>query len=61
MGIRKLAQMADSIDVVKLDLSSFESIQEFSEDIRSRYDHIDILINNAGISKSWDEPLTKQI
>ena len=60
MRIRNLAPMADSIDVVKLDLSSFESIQEFSGEIRSKYNHIHILINNAGISKSWDEPLTKQ-
>ena len=50
--IRLLAPMVESVDVVSLDLSSFDSIQEFSKEIKSRYDQIHILINNAGISKA---------
>lgn len=33
----------------QLDLSSFYSVLHFSEKIRSKFDHIDILINNAGM------------
>lgn len=36
------------MEVVTCDLSSFESVRDFSETIHTTYDHIDILINNAG-------------
>eukprot|EP01035_Chromulina_nebulosa_P026246 gene26246-34336_t len=32
-----------------LDLSSFASIKSFATEIKSKFDHIDVLINNAGI------------
>lgn len=35
---------------MKLDLKEFSSILEFNEKIRESFDHIDILINNAGIN-----------
>jgi len=35
-----------------LDLSSIKSIYEFAEVIKSSYDHIDVLINNAGVNIS---------
>ena len=38
----------ENIMIEYLDLASFESIQKFSEKIISNYNHIDILINNAG-------------
>ena len=50
--IRLLSPMVESVDVVRLDLTSFDSIRKFSEEIKSRYDQIHILINNAGILKS---------
>ena len=34
---------------VELDLSRFESVENFSKEIKSKYPKIDILINNAGI------------
>ena len=37
---------------VQLDLESFKSIYNFSKEIKSKYQKIDVLINNAGIS-SW--------
>ena len=37
------------IDVRKLELNSLKSIQTFAEGIKSSYDHLDILINNAGV------------
>lgn len=35
--------------IKKLDLSSLQSIKQFSLEINSEYDHLDILINNAGV------------
>ncbi len=37
------------IDVRKLELNSLKSIQTFAEGVKSSYDHLDILINNAGV------------
>lgn len=36
------------IQVIKLDLSSFASIYDFVDEIKNRYDHVDLLLNNAG-------------
>lgn len=35
-----------------LDLSSFQSIKEFSTVIQNKYEHIDVLINNAGTNNA---------
>ena len=35
---------------IQLDLQSFKSIENFAKEIKSKYQKIDILINNAGIS-----------
>jgi len=35
-----------------LDLSSFESVRDFSKTIKSRYNKVDVLINNAGRNTS---------
>jgi NAD(P)-dependent dehydrogenase (short-subunit alcohol dehydrogenase family) len=37
-------------DVVELDLSSQESVRKCAAILLERYDHINILINNAGVS-----------
>lgn len=37
------------IQIIKLDLSSFASILEFVEEVKKQYDHIDLLLNNAGM------------
>ena len=34
----------------QLDLSSFKSIENFVKEVKAKYDKIDILINNAGLS-----------
>lgn len=41
-----------SIDIVLLDLSSMESIRHAAEGLRKNIDHIDALINNAGIMQT---------
>ncbi len=38
-----------SVAVQELDLSSLESIRTAADELRSRYDSIDLLINNAGV------------
>ena len=38
----------ENIDLLTADLASFKSIRKLAEEIRSRYDKLDVLINNAG-------------
>lgn len=39
----------ENIDLFTADLASFASIRKLAKEIRSRYDKLDVLINNAGI------------
>ena len=39
----------NSIDVMEIDLASFESIEKFVGEFYKKYDKLDILINNAGV------------
>jgi NAD(P)-dependent dehydrogenase (short-subunit alcohol dehydrogenase family) len=39
----------DKVYVFELDMASFESIKAFSKKIKSKFDKIDVLINNAGL------------
>ena len=39
----------DSVDVMPLDLASFRSIRSFAADALDRFDHLDVLVNNAGL------------
>ena len=47
----------NGIDVMKCDVSSYDSCKEMVEKIKSEHGNIEILINNAGITK--DAPLHK--
>jgi NAD(P)-dependent dehydrogenase (short-subunit alcohol dehydrogenase family) len=38
----------DKIDLMQCDLSSHESIRNFSNEFKNNYSHIDVLVNNAG-------------
>ncbi|MFC8382800.1 oxidoreductase [Nocardia sp. NPDC057272] len=38
------------VDTVALDLASLASVRAASETVRSRYDRVDLLINNAGVT-----------
>lgn len=38
----------NTVDLMQLDVSSFESIMDFCEEFGSKYSKLDILINNAG-------------
>ncbi len=53
-GNEAAARIADttpsaSVAVQKLDLSSLESVRSAAEELRSNYDSIDLLVNNAGV------------
>jgi NAD(P)-dependent dehydrogenase (short-subunit alcohol dehydrogenase family) len=39
----------ESVDVMSLDLASFRSIRSFATDVLDRFDHLDVLVNNAGL------------
>jgi NAD(P)-dependent dehydrogenase (short-subunit alcohol dehydrogenase family) len=39
----------ESVDVMALDLASFRSIRSFATDVLDRFDHLDVLVNNAGL------------
>src|SRR6266516_3040707 len=39
----------DSVEVMSLDLASFSSIRSFAADALERFEHLDVLVNNAGL------------
>jgi NAD(P)-dependent dehydrogenase (short-subunit alcohol dehydrogenase family) len=40
---------SSSIELIQGDLGSFESISNFASAFQSKFDHLDVLINNAGV------------
>jgi NAD(P)-dependent dehydrogenase (short-subunit alcohol dehydrogenase family) len=45
-----IQQTANSaIEVIAIDLSSLDSIHEFIQEVYSKYNQIDVLLNNAGV------------
>lgn len=58
--IRRRA-FTDDVDVVSLDLSSFESIRAAADRISQLTDHIDVLVNNAGLVLSERDSTTEGI
>lgn len=55
--IEKSTGIVDRIKVMKVDLSSFDSVKEFVAQFRSEYDSLHLLVNNAGMIKT-DEYFT---
>ena len=45
--IRKRAPAA-TIEHLPLDLASFASVRAFADTFTARFDHLDVLVNNAG-------------
>ncbi|WP_372010108.1 SDR family oxidoreductase [Paenibacillus chitinolyticus] len=43
------ASGSGEIELMQCDLGSLRSIRSFAADFKSRYDHLDVLINNAGV------------
>jgi NAD(P)-dependent dehydrogenase (short-subunit alcohol dehydrogenase family) len=48
-GKQAAAQLAGQVDVQELDLTSLDSIRVAADALKSRFDTIDLLINNAGV------------
>jgi NAD(P)-dependent dehydrogenase (short-subunit alcohol dehydrogenase family) len=40
---------SDAVEVMELDLARLESVREFAPQFGERYDHLDVLVNNAGV------------
>jgi len=38
-----------NVEILELDLASFKSIEQASREFTSKYDRLDLLINNAGL------------
>ncbi len=43
---------SDTVEVMDLDLARFESIRSFADEFLDRYDRLDVLVNNAGLTLS---------
>ncbi|MDY6996816.1 MAG: SDR family NAD(P)-dependent oxidoreductase [Actinomycetota bacterium] len=48
-GARAAAGIAGDVTVQELDLTSLASIRAAADALKQRYDHLDLLINNAGV------------
>ncbi len=44
-----LAELEGSIEMASMDLSDLTSVQSFANTMLTKFDHVDLLINNAGI------------
>ncbi|MCF8303572.1 MAG: SDR family oxidoreductase [Bacteroidales bacterium] len=40
----------DSIDSIVADFSSLQNVRQMAAEVQDRYDHLDVLLNNAGVS-----------
>lgn len=40
---------SDRLTLMKCDLGSLETIRRFADEFNTRYDHLDVLLNNAGV------------
>ncbi|MGM0123721.1 hypothetical protein IGI37_001095 [Enterococcus sp. AZ194] len=47
------------IEFQKIDLADLSSIEKFAKVIKSKYDKVDVLINNAGVMATPDRRITK--
>jgi NAD(P)-dependent dehydrogenase (short-subunit alcohol dehydrogenase family) len=45
---------------MELDLSKLASVHSFAAEVLQRFDHLDVLINNAGVYGGGQSPKTTQ-
>lgn len=48
-GKQAAARIGGDVSVVELDLTSLASVRTAADELKSRFDHLDLLINNAGV------------
>lgn len=54
-----LKDQGHKVTFVELDVTSETSIRSAFEEVSSRFDHLDVLVNNAGvITESWGSPIS---
>ena len=51
---------ADNVEWIQCDLDDLESVKKFADEFNSKYDKLDILLNNAGIMALPKRETTKQ-
>ncbi len=40
---------SSELEVMRIDLSDLESVRTFAQEFKSKFDHLDLLVNNAGV------------
>lgn len=60
ISLIKKENASAKLDLMRLDLSDFASIHQFSEEFHKKYKQLDVLINNAGVMFPAKRELTKQ-
>ena len=50
----------DNVDFMKLDLNDLDSVRDFTDEFRGKYERLDILVNNAGIMALPKREVTAQ-
>lgn len=62
LTLMKSLSLAENVSYMKVDITSYESIEKATNEVLEQFGKIDILINNAGIAgpsfKTWEYPLT---
>ena len=48
-GKQAAARIGGEVSVVELDLTSLAAIRVAADELKSRFDHVDLLVNNAGV------------
>ncbi|OPX07769.1 SDR family NAD(P)-dependent oxidoreductase [Mycobacterium sp. AT1] len=48
-GKQAAARIGGDVSVVELDLTSLASVRTAADELKSRFDHLDLLVNNAGV------------
>jgi len=57
LALNELGKTGDRVEFSHVDITTYESVQAAAKTVYNKYNHIDILINNAGITK--DSTLAK--
>ena len=53
-AVDSFAQYGGRYECFKCDISDFENVKEAAEKVYAFYDHVDVLVNNAGIATTTD-------
>ncbi|MCG8582687.1 MAG: SDR family NAD(P)-dependent oxidoreductase, partial [Bacteroidales bacterium] len=57
-NIKKILDSSTKPDVIQLDLGNFTSIRQFTKIFTSRYNRLDVLMNNAGVVNQKEKGIT---